>query len=232
MDTDREAIQRRFIMNMKRVRDITHLIHSGIPGLNQTAIFQSEGVRADLLRSLVVFLHAAIEDVIRSHLPKRGKFSFSSSSDIKKALASIGIETAQFDDVLPALNQLARRRIQIVHFADLKDAQSDFLSPWGLADDWSLVQWNLAVLVLFRRLRKSTGHTGHVENRALENVEAAIKLNADFGRKLLEVSGMPPEQHLDGIRELVGLADRLTETLKLDVQMFLDANGQPIEGAL
>ena len=86
---DREALTTRFRTNMGRIGAIAKLLHSDVESLKQTGLFRSEGVRADILRAVVVFLHAAVEDFIRAHLPRPNKtFSLSSASDIKRELPS------------------------------------------------------------------------------------------------------------------------------------------------
>ena len=84
---DRDALDTRFRANMGESGAIAKLLHSDVESLKQTDLFRSEGVRADILRAVVVFLHATVEDFIRSHLPRPNKtFTFSSASDIKKVL--------------------------------------------------------------------------------------------------------------------------------------------------
>jgi hypothetical protein len=116
---DREANRVRFLASMGRLAAITRFINSGVPGLDQTGFVRSEGVRADLLRAVVVFLHASIEDFVRSHLRKPNKnISFTSNSDIMRALNRIKVQPALFTDLFPPLTQLTKRRHQIVHRAD------------------------------------------------------------------------------------------------------------------
>ena len=90
---DRKTINVRFQTNMKRIGAITTFLHSGAENLTPTGFLRSEGVRADILRAVLVFLHAAIEDFVRSHLPRPNKhFTLSSEADIKRALSRLNID--------------------------------------------------------------------------------------------------------------------------------------------
>jgi hypothetical protein len=49
-----------------------------------------------------------------------------------------------------------------------------------LGDDWTLIQWHLAVYAFHYRLRKATGPVGMVEERARQNVKGALVTNVEF----------------------------------------------------
>jgi hypothetical protein len=229
---DREALKIRFLTNMRRIGAITSFLHSDVEGVKPTAIFRSEGVRADMLRAIVVFLPATVEDFVRSHFSRKNKkFHFYSAADIRRALSKLRVEPALFADLFPPLTQMAKRRNQIVHRADLKEGQSEAVDAWLVPDDWQLIQWHLAVSVFYYRLRKATGPVGMVENRAAENVERALLKNVEFGQSLIALSKLPPEKRQEGIMRLVDILESIRETLKLEVEMFLGPDGQPLEGA-
>jgi hypothetical protein len=229
---DREATRVRFLTNMRRLAAITTFLHSGVAGLEQTAPFRSEGVRAELLRALIVFLHAAIEDFVRSHLRKPNKkVSFTSHSDIKLALTRIKADPALFTDLFPPLTQMTKRRHQIVHRADLSDGQNESANSWQIVDDWQLIHWHLAVSAFYRRIRRATGPTNMVEERASQNVEKALVQNLEFGRALSAFAQLPPEERQEGLVRLGEFGDKMLETLKLEVKMFLGPDGEPIEGS-
>jgi len=61
----------RFIINMRRIVVLVGLVVSG--KLDRTVTGQYQGASADILRFVVVFLHATFEDVLRTHIPKSGK---------------------------------------------------------------------------------------------------------------------------------------------------------------
>jgi hypothetical protein len=228
---DREVLKMRFQTNMRRIGAITTFLHSGVEGIKPTGLFRSEGVRADMLRAVVVFLHAAVEDFVRSHLSRKNKkFTFYSASDITRVLSKLRIDPTLFADLFPALTQMAERRTQIVHRADLHDVQTEEVNPWVLADDWQLIQWHLAVSVFYHRLRKATGPTGSVEKRAAENAESALVKNVEFARELIAFSKLPPEKRVEERTKLIEILESIRETLKLEVEMFLGPDGKPLEG--
>jgi len=82
---------RRFNVNMARIGGLMKLVTSDEGQFKSTAFMHYEGVSADILRLIVVFLHAAVEDLIRSQLPK---FSFQSGPDIDKALKHAGLDSS------------------------------------------------------------------------------------------------------------------------------------------
>jgi hypothetical protein len=53
----------RFRANMDRVHRIIQLLHADSEPLKPIGFAQSDGVRADLLRAIVVLLHASFEDL-------------------------------------------------------------------------------------------------------------------------------------------------------------------------
>jgi hypothetical protein len=225
---DREAIARRFQTNMRRLGAISHVLNSGIEELKPSMPFQSDGARADMLRMIVVFLHASVEDFIRCHLPRR-KFTYSSGADIERALKRRNIDTGAFTDLLPSLGQLALRRVQIVHFADLQPTQSEEVGSWNVADYWQLIHWHLVVAAFHYRLRRATGDLSIVEKRALQNAEDAIKKNVEFAKLLLAFPNLRPEERLEGVKKLANSLQDIGRTLSLDIHMFLDSDGNPIE---
>jgi hypothetical protein len=229
----REATRARFTTNMARIGAITSFLHSGVEGLEQTSPLDTEGVRADILRAVVVFLHATTEDFIRSSLPRPNKrFTFSSASDIEKALRKLSVDPVQFKDLLPALTQMAKRRNQIVHHADIQEAQDKVVTPWKFADNWQLIHWHLTVVAFSHRLRRATGSIGMVEERAIQNAEKALIKNLEFANAVITLGRVPPEQYKEELVKLAQIVNDFKEALKLEVEMFLDADGKPIEGAV
>ncbi len=51
---------------MERIAGLVKLGFSDVVPMNSTAIFQFEGARSDILRTVIVFLHATFEDVLRT----------------------------------------------------------------------------------------------------------------------------------------------------------------------
>ena len=77
MITKNDLLKSRFHLNMSRIGSLVNLLTSHDTPEQVKLFGDSEGVRADILRSIVVFLHATFEVVLRSHIPKQNsKFSF------------------------------------------------------------------------------------------------------------------------------------------------------------
>src|ERR1700676_4865149 len=102
----------RFLLNMRRISDLVKLTFSGVDALGPTDLFQSEGPRADILRAIVVFLHATFEDVLRSQSRQGNKkLTVYSGADIDKALRKCGLNPAPFKPLYPPLGQMSKRQI-------------------------------------------------------------------------------------------------------------------------
>jgi hypothetical protein len=229
---DREVISARFKTNMQRIGAISTHLHSEAAGLGPAGL-SVEGVKADLQRAVVVFLHATVEDFVRSHIKRQSaKFTFSSASSIKRVIERLGVDPNKFNDLYPALSQFAKRRNQIVHYADLDEKAHEAVKPWDLSDSWLLVCWHLAVSTLYYRLRQSTGPIDIVEERASQNMEKAFLQLFEIGRSFGELKGHSPEQQREKLAKIGESITFMHNTLKLDVNMFLDADGDPLDGVI
>lgn len=230
---DRNAIKTRFQANMARIAAIVSHLNSETGGLNQIKFGENHPVRADILRAVVVFLHATFEDSIRSQFPKPNKkFTFYSNSDIKRALVQLKLDPALFSSLFPPLTQMAKRRNRIVHYADLPEANGERVKPWDFVDEWLMLQWNITVVTFYYRLLKATGPINAVEQRMLENNESALVQNVELAHAFIEFPNLSPEQLRDGLIKLGERVQKMLDTLKLDTKMFLAPDGQPLEGVI
>jgi hypothetical protein len=101
MTPNDSLIKTRFELNMNRILGLVQLLESN-DALKPTGLFTSEGARAEILRSVVVFLHANFEVLMRSRVPKRfGRPTFYSPADIEKALVRSGIDSTPFRPLYP-----------------------------------------------------------------------------------------------------------------------------------
>src|SRR4051812_35148605 len=81
-----DLFRARFLLNVERINGLVNVLFSS-EALQSTAPFRSEGVRADILRSIVVFLHATFEAILRSCVSSPSKrLSVYSASDLNKVL--------------------------------------------------------------------------------------------------------------------------------------------------
>jgi hypothetical protein len=138
-----DLLETRFLLNMGRISGLVQLLISNDALKLKAAFEPSTGPRADILRAVVVFLHATFEVALRSYIrrPTRS-LSFYSRSDLDKALRLSGIDPAPFRPFYPPLTQMAKRRKRIVHEADLAH---DKPQEWSIVDDRQLIMWLLAV---------------------------------------------------------------------------------------
>lgn len=233
MNTQKDLLQARFQLNMGRINDLVKLIYSDLDPLRLTGPFQSGGARADILRLIVVFLHATFEDVLRSNLRKPNKsLSFYSRADLEKALKLSGIDAKPFRPLYPPLTQMAKRRKRIVHQADLSADTAVVAEVWGLADDWQLIMWLMAVPAFYYQLRMSTGATNVVERAIYDKLRAAMLIHVDFGNQLLALPTVSPKRHIEALQEILATAENIKLTLKLDVIDFIvnqRKNGSAVE---
>src|ERR1017187_6771615 len=71
MNVPNDLLEARFRLNMDRINGLVKLVFSDIEPLKRTEPLQTGGARADILRMIVVFLHATFEDVLRTMARKR-----------------------------------------------------------------------------------------------------------------------------------------------------------------
>jgi hypothetical protein len=180
-------------------------------------LFHVEDERADILRSLVVFLHATFDELVRSQSLQRPKsWTFNSASDLNKISGPWKTDPNQFRDLYPPLTQLTRRRCLIVHHADLKKPKFEVLQSWTIADHWSLIMWQLTVLASYFRLLKALGVSNVVEDSFSQKITAAMAKHTRFGRALLAFPGLPPEQRSGGLKNI--------HSILIDVLDVLDSS--------
>ena len=221
----RDAINKRFQTNMRRIGAISKAL---------PALAGDEGVRADIRRAAVVFLHATLEDFIRSSLPKQpARFTFNSRSDLVQALHRMRVCPKQVDGLMVPLASLAKRRIQIVHYADLGEAEVEAPAPWTSGDSMVLIHWHLAVASFVYRVRKATGPVSLVEDRAGQNcTNARAKLFEYYNVVAAIPVGLPPDELLQRSEAALRALEDARNALRLEAEMFLDAEGKPLPGAV
>jgi hypothetical protein len=217
MTTKDEVLKTRFMLNMGRINDLVRLLNS-TEALKTTGLFRSEGARADILRSIVVFLHATFEDVLRSHIRKPSRsLSFYSGTDIDKALKLSHIDARPFRGLYPPLTQMAKRRKRIVHEADLSKRADTASEAWGVDDDWQLMMWLMAVPAFYYRLRMSVNAANVVERTGYERLRKAMLSHVDFGKQFVALAEVPPEMQRETLEKIMVTLKSTAATLRLDV---------------
>jgi hypothetical protein len=214
MTTKADLLKKGFLLNMTRISGLVLILSSHDTLKPTTVLGPSSGGRADILRSIVVFLHATFEVALRSHLPKPSRsMSFYSRTDLDKALASSGIDATPFRFLYPPLTQMAKRRKRIVHEADLLHGD---VHEWSLTDDWQLIMWLLAVPAFYFRLRISLRAANEVEHTIYENLRTAMTSHVAFGKQLLAFPAVPQELRLQALQETVVTLQSIVSTLLMD----------------
>jgi hypothetical protein len=189
----------RFILNMGRINGLLSLINSGIDRLKPKGFAESDGPRADILRAIVVFLHATFEDVLRSSDPSgRGRRNFYSGTDIDNALKKWGLDPKPFEALYPPLTEMAERRQRIVHEADLP-RETDTVQVWSIADEWRLIMWTLAVPAFHSLLLSVLNPEDVVSRETHKRLTQAMAGFLVFGKELATMG--EPTQDLTVLRQ-------------------------------
>jgi hypothetical protein len=193
----------RFNLNMARIAGLMKFVMSGAGELKPTGFMTYEGVSADIFRLIVVFLHAAVEDLVRSQLPAKKSFSFQSGADIDKALRQASFDPRPLNALYPPLTAMAKRRNRIVHEADLSSKSGTIVEPWSIADLWQLTQWNLAVVAFYYQIFiVLTGPHQGIEER-YKNARKAMDTNVKFANQLMNFPKGSLEPQKKALEEMI-----------------------------
>lgn len=207
-------LRARFLLNIQRINGLVNVLFSS-EALQSTAPFRSEGVRGDILRSIVVFLHATFEVILRSCVPNPSKrISVYSASDLNKVLRLVGISAQPFKDLYPPLTQMAKRRKLIVHDADVSTTKDQGVGAWTIVDDWQSIMWLLAVPTFYYQLLISTGVASHLDHDRCKRLRRVMLSHVDFGKKLVNFPKQSRELQLEAVENLSATATDMAAILK------------------
>ena len=109
-----------------------------------------------------------------------------------------------------------------MHEADLSDGVAH---RWGLADDWQLIMWLLAVPAFYYQLRMSLHSANVVECAVYEKLRASMLSHVKFGNQLLAFPNVSPELRMQALQEFRVTLEGIVTTLKLDVNSFVSDEG-------
>jgi hypothetical protein len=212
MNKKEKIRKKRFLLNMRRIARLMTLVFPDVDMSKPSGIFTNEAASADLLRLIVVFLHATFEVLLRSktHRPKK---SFYSRADFDKALKQAGIDAKPFKSLYPPLTQMAKRRKRIVHDADLPDSDEAVLEAWNVVDYWQLLMWNLAVVAFYYQMLISTNEANEAELAKYRDVREAMTSHISFGNQLVAFSTMSEEGRAEALKRIVDTLDSMVATL-------------------
>jgi hypothetical protein len=194
---------------MNRISGLMALAMSNDGQFKPTAFMTYTGVSADIFRLIVVFLHATVEDQIRSNIPRNRAFSFQSGTDIDRELKHAGFNAAPLRPLYRPLTAMARRRNRIVHEADLP-LKSTIIAPWGIADLWSLMQWNLTVLAFHFKLLEVLTIQHEVFSRRYDGVRKAMDEHIEFAKLMMN---FPKANLADRLVAVQAMQDKLAAVM-------------------
>ena len=198
---------KRYVINSNRVAGLMNLVMSDKGEMKPKRVMAYSGVSADIMRAIVVFLHATVEDLIRTQIPKNEKFTFHGRGDIEKAMKKIGRSDAPLRRLYNPLTQLARRRTQIVHYGDMPANSSKPTLDWGIADVWCLLQWNLAVNAFVYLLLEILTEPNDVFSTRYNAMFKAMDDHVAYGKLLMKF----PKSNIIAQQEaLQKMSDQLT----------------------
>jgi hypothetical protein len=194
----------RFLLNMERIHGLCTMVWSEVDVLKPTGLFRTEGPRADILRAIVVFLHATFEDVLRTRARQDNKnFTLYSGRDIDKALRKGDLDPAPFKPLYPPLRQMAKRRNRIVHEADLSKKTDIASEAWTIADDWQLIMWLVAVPAFHSRLCMSIDNEDQVARATYSKLREAMDGVVGFGWQLVAFPKTPPDTQTKALQNIL-----------------------------
>jgi hypothetical protein len=203
----------RFNVNMARIAGLMSLALSG--DRQPKSFMQYEGVKADIFRFIVVFLHATVEDLVRTQLPHNRSFSFQSGADIDKAIKHAGFDSSSLKPLYPTLTAMAKRRNRIVHYADLASRSSTVVEPWSIADTWQILQWNLAVVAFYYRMLIVLTEPHPVFVERYDNARKSMDENIKFAKQLINFPKGSLELQQKALAEISERLDSITSLIAM-----------------
>jgi hypothetical protein len=184
---------------MGRIIRLMNLAMSDTGEFKAIGFMSYNGLSADIFRLIVVFLHSAVEDLVRSHLPaNRQNFSLQSGRDIDRAIKHTGRSPTALASLYPPLTSLTRRRNRIVHNADLK-ADAKNVEPWDIPDVWQLLQWNLMAIAFHYQMLIIFTRPERAIIERYDNARLVMDENVKFGNQLVNF----PQGSLDSQKEAI-----------------------------
>jgi hypothetical protein len=178
--------QKRFDATMGRVTALVTVAVSNKEPFKASGFLRYDGVAADLLRAIVVLMHAAIEDLVRVHTKKPNSFTFSFASDIFNALEKAGYDPSGLEDLRKPLQQFALRRHRIVHYGDLSKS-AEKVEPWGLIDIWMLGQWMATVTTFKYKFLEIVTEPNDLFTKRYNLARKALAEHSTFGQDLVKL---------------------------------------------
>jgi len=196
MAIDDTQLQKRFLANMQRANALVELGSGRSPGADAVA----PEVRDDVLRAAVVFMHATLEDLVRTvgrglapSLMEWDRASLGSSQVLRRCLVALKLDPKPFEFLFPGLDSLFNRRHDIVHNADLPKDRDEAPKTWSTGDNVLLVFWLIHVLTFFHQLWAALYPEDSTYRSQLESYTKAVGLAKEAIQAILKATELLKE---------------------------------------
>jgi hypothetical protein len=165
------------------------------------------------LGALVVHRGKTVDELLRESVQEYwGRVSFSDCGDVEKSLRQLGLETGPFKFLYPGLDSMMKRRHQIVHEADLKNATDRDAPAWSFADNLLLTYWLIHVLTFHAQMSIALDSTNELQRWNFARLTKAVERARLLLSEALDVAKGPIESAADGFRRI---SDQLAEVKAL-----------------
>jgi hypothetical protein len=213
----RDLHRARFKVNMARIDALLGLLLSEAEELEGPwMLMPLKGVRGDLFRAIVVFLHATFESALRHAHPSGKLKSAYTVSKFRAALKRADIDPVPFELLFVPLVQMAKRRNDIVHHADMRQETARDVRDWGFADTWQLILWVFVVKTFHYQLRVLQDPTSPALRFLLEQNKSLVAQWYEFGKRFVEVMPADQERRKAAIPEFYAFFQKMLDTLQPD----------------
>ena len=189
--------------------------------LKQKALFETHEERADILRYIVLRLYGAVEAILQKCTGKNSPVECSSRSALEKTLIRSGLDPAPFRELYPPLVQLSRRRHRIAH----KDGSA--ANEWGIADDWQIIMWLMAVGAFYCRLRMSLNIATIADEEQYGRDLKAMRMHVDVGKQMLAFPKVNPEARIEALQAMKSALDSTAAMLREAPRLESDDQERP-----
>src|SRR4051794_5266098 len=105
----------------------------------------------------------------------------------------MGLDTAPFKSLYPALEAMMKARHRIVHEADLTPGEDPACPTWSVANEFLLAFWLLAVLTFYSQLSVSIDPADELQRWYLARLTGALARAREVGNRLREMTPVPKE---------------------------------------
>ncbi len=182
----------------------------GNDDLKRKAIFETHEERADILRYVVLRLYGAMETILRNCIGRNSPIECSSRSALEKMLIRCRLDPVPFRELYPPLVQLSRRRNRVAHVGGASIPANE----WGIADDWQIIMWLIAVGTFYCRMRMSLNIPTTTEEEQYARNVKAMRIHIELGKQMLAFPKVNPEGHIKALLAMKSTLDSTADMLR------------------